>query len=216
MKSDFARQQMVDQQVRAWEVLDPDVLEVLKQVPREQFVPRDFASLAFADTEVPIGHGQVMMTPTIEGRVLQALAPQPDESVLEVGTGTGFLAACLARLSGSVTSIDIFADFLESAAANLEDAGIGNVELLEMDATRALPEDKFDAIAVTGSIQVFDPRFVMALKPNGRLFIVVGDYPVMEARLVTRGGDREWRSESIFETALKPLVNGALPPRFSF
>lgn len=216
MNSDFARQQMIDQQVRAWEVLDPDVLAVLQQVPREQFVPGDYASLAFADTEIPIGHGQAMMTPTIEGRVLQALAPQPDESILEVGTGTGFLAACLGRLSGSVTSIDIFADFLASAATNLEDTGIDNVRLLEMDAMQALPDELFDAIAVTGSVQQFDPRFVMALKPNGRLFMVVGDFPVMEARLVTRSGDREWQSESLFETVLKPLVNGALPPRFSF
>jgi protein-L-isoaspartate(D-aspartate) O-methyltransferase len=216
MNSDFARQQMVEQQVRAWEVLDPDVLEVLKQVPRERFVPAAYATLAFADTEIPIGHGQVMMTPTIEGRILQALTPRSDDDVLEVGTGTGFLAACLASLSGSVTSVDIFADFLDSAAANLEVAGIGNVELFEMDATRTLPDDRFDAIAVTGSVEDFDPRFVMALKPGGRLFIVVGRYPVMEARLVTRTGDNEWQSESLFETALTPLVNGALPPQFSF
>ena len=216
MNSDFARQQMVDQQVRAWEVLDPDVLEVLKQVPREQFVPEGCMTLAFADTELPIGHGQTMMTPTLEGRVLQALTPQPQDKVLEIGTGTGFLTACLARLSGTVTSIDIFPDFLTLAAANLEDAGIRNVELLAMDATRILPDERFDAIAVTGSIPVFDPRFVMALKPEGRLFVVVGEYPVMEARLMTRTGDNEWQSASLFETALRPLVNAALPPRFSF
>jgi protein-L-isoaspartate(D-aspartate) O-methyltransferase len=216
MNSDFARHQMVDQQVRAWEVLDPDVLDVLKALPREQFVPTGYESLAFADTEIPIGHGQVMMTPTIEGRVLQALAPQSGERILEVGTGTGFLAACLARLSTSVTSVDIFADFLKTAAANLEDSGIDNVELLEMDATRSLPDDQFDAIAVTGSIETFDPRFVMALKPGGRLFVVVGRQPVMDARLVTRSGENDWVSESLFETCLRPLVNGALPPQFSF
>lgn len=216
MKPDFARAQMVEQQVRAWEVLDPDVLEVLKAVPREQFVPAEYATLAFADTEIPIGHGQSMLTPTIEGRILQALAPREHENVLEVGTGTGFLAACLARLSESVTSIDIFADFLESAAANLEEAGIENVELLEMDATRVLPDVQFDAVAVTGSIEVFDPRFVMALKPGGRLFVVAGMYPVMEARLVTRTGDNDWHSDSLFETVLTPLVNGERPSRFSF
>jgi protein-L-isoaspartate(D-aspartate) O-methyltransferase len=216
MKTDYARQQMVEQQVRAWEVLDPDILDVLKEIPREQFVPAGYESLAFADTEIPIGHGQSMMAPTIEGRVLQALAPQPEESVLEVGTGTGFLAACLARLAASVTSIEIFDDFLTSAEANLEDTGIANVELLSMDATDSLPDAQFDAIAVTGSIEVFDPRFVMALKPGGRLFVVVGREPVMEARLVTRIGASDWRTASLFETSLTPLVNGALPPQFSF
>lgn len=216
MNSDFARHQMVEQQVRAWEVLDPAVLDVLKEVPREQFVPPGYESLAFADTAIPIGHGQVMMTPTIEGRVLQALAPRAHEKILEIGTGTGFLAACLARLSASVTSVDIFPDFLTGAAVNLEDSGIDNVELLEMDATRSLPDAEFDAIAVTGSIETFDPRFVMALKPGGRLFVIVGHHPVMEARLVTRSGDNEWGSDCLFETSLKPLVNGALPPQFSF
>ena len=216
MNSDFARHQMVDQQVRAWEVLDPAVLNVLKAVPREQFVPAGYESLAFADTEIPIGHGQVMMTPTIEGRVLQALSPRAHEKILEVGTGTGFLAACLARLSRAVTSVDMFPDFLRRAAINLEDSGIDNVELRQMDATMALPDEQFDAIAVTGSIETFDPRFVMGLRPGGRLFVIVGHHPVMEARLVTRTGDNEWTSDSLFETSLKPLVNGALPPQFSF
>jgi len=216
MNTDFARQQMVDQQVRAWDVLDAGILDVLKKVPREQFVPAGFESLAFADTEIPIGHGQSMMTPTIEGRVLQALGLKPEEDVLEIGTGTGFLAACIARLAASVTSIDIYDDFLEKATANLEDTGIDNVELLQMDATQELPDGHFDAIAVTGSIQTFDPRLVMALKPEGRLFVVVGDAPVMEARLVQRTGDNEWQAKVWFETDLTPLVNGALPPQFSF
>jgi protein-L-isoaspartate(D-aspartate) O-methyltransferase len=207
---------MVDQQVRAWDVLDTDILDVLKNVPREQFVPASFESLAFADTEIPIGHGQSMMTPTIEGRVLQALRLKPAEAVLEVGTGTGFLAACIARLAASVTSIDIYDDLLEKATVNLEDTGIEDVELLQMDATRELPQAHFDVIAVTGSIQTFDPRFIMALKPAGRLFIIVGDSPVMEARLVQRTGDNEWQAEVLFETDVIPLVNGALPPQFSF
>jgi protein-L-isoaspartate(D-aspartate) O-methyltransferase len=216
MNTDFARQQMVDQQVRAWDVLDTDSLDVLKNVPREQFVPASFESLAFADTEIPIGHGQSMMTPTIEGRVLQALRLKPAEAVLEVGTGTGFLAACIARLAASVTSIDIYDDLLEKATVNLEDTGIEDVELLQMDATRELPQAHFDVIAVTGSIQTFDPRFIMALKPAGRLFIIVGDSPVMEARLVQRTGDNEWQAEVLFETDVIPLVNGSLPPQFSF
>ena len=216
MNTDFARRQMVDQQVRAWDVLDTDILDVLKNVPREQFVPAGFESLAFADTEIPIGHGQSMMTPTIEGRVLQALRLKPEDTVLEIGTGTGFLAACVARLAGSVTSIDIHDDFLETAAANLEDTGIDNVELMNLDATREIPDNHFDAIAVTGSIQTFDPRFIKALKQEGRLFVVVGDAPVMEARLVQKTGDNEWQTDVLFETNLTPLANATLPPQFSF
>lgn len=216
MKTDFARQQMVEQQVRAVNVLDLEILDVLSELPREQFVPSGYESLAFADMEIPIGHGETMMTPTIEGRVLQSLDLKPDDSVLEVGTGTGFLAACMARLAGSVTSIDIHEEFLVRAAANLEDSGISNVELLEMNAMCALPDQCFDAIAVTGSIETFDPRFVMALKPGGRLFVVVGDEPVMEARRVVRTSDAEWDTKVLFETSLRPLVDGALPPQFSF
>jgi protein-L-isoaspartate(D-aspartate) O-methyltransferase len=216
MKTEFARQQMVEQQVRAWDVLHPDILEVLKNVPREQFVPAGYENLAFADTEIPLGHGQSMMSPTIEGRILQALDLTAADEVLEIGTGSGFLAACLARLGAKVTSIDIYEEFLRSAAVNMEDSGISNVEFQQMDATSELPDGKYDAIAVTGSIQAFDPRFVMALKPGGRLFVVVGDAPAMDARLIKRTGDNDWQSESLFETDLAPLVNGSLPPQFLF
>ena len=216
MNIDFARQQMVRQQVRAWEVYDSGILSVLQQVPREQFVPSGFEPIAFADTEIPIGHGQCMMTPTLEGRLLQSLRLKKSDNVLEIGTGSGFLAACLGRLAKSVTSIEIFADFLDSAAASLEDTGIHNVELLSMDATRELPDQHYDAIAVTGSMPVFDPRLVMALKPAGRLFVVVGEAPVMDARLVERTGENDWHSESLFETELAPLLNVAEPTAFSF
>ena len=216
MDTDFARQQMVDQQVRAWDVLHPDVLRVLRNIPREQFVPTGYEGLAFADTEIPIGHSQFMMTPTLEGRVLQALKPTSTDNVLEIGTGSGFLAACLARLSDSVTSVDIHDDFLEAAKVNLEDSGISNVKLLSMDAMQKLPDEKFDVVAITGSIEDFDTRFVEALKPRGRLFVVVGAGPAMDARLVTRTGDNDWQSESLFETVLAPLVNGSKPPQFLF
>jgi protein-L-isoaspartate(D-aspartate) O-methyltransferase len=216
MKTDFARQQMVNQQVRAWDVLSSDILQALMTVPREQFVPVGYEALAFADTEIPIGHGESMMTPTLEGRLLQALELKSTDSVLEIGTGTGFVTACLARLAGDVTSVDIHEDFIKTAAANLEDSGTRDVDLRAMDATKDLPDAQYDAIAVTGSIQTFDPRFVMALKPGGRLFVVVGDAPAMDARLVTRTGDNEWKTDSLFETSLNPLVNGNLPPQFSF
>ena len=216
MKTDFARQQMVDQQVRAWDVLSSDILQALMTVPRERFVPLGYEALAFADTEIPIGHGESMMTPTLEGRLLQSLELKSTDSVLEIGTGTGFVTACLAQLAGEITSVDIYKDFLQAAAANLEDSGTREIDLLAMDATKELPDAQYDAIAVTGSIQTFDPRFVMSLKPGGRLFVVVGDAPVMDARLVTRTGDNEWKTDSLFETSLKPLVNGNLPPQFSF
>jgi len=216
MNIDFARRQMVDQQVRACDVLNADILEVLRTVPREQFVPVGYEALAFADIEIPIGHGESMMTPTFEGRLLQALNLNASDSVLEIGTGSGFLTTCLTHLAGEITSVDIHDDFLKTAAENLEGSGTRDVDLVAMDATKELPSAQYDAIAVTGSIQSFDPRFVMSLKPGGRLFVVVGNSPAMDARLVTRTGDNDWTSESLFETSLRPLVNGSLPPQFSF
>lgn len=216
MNIDYARRQMVHQQVRGWNVYDENVLAVMQSVPRESFVPPEYGALAFADTEIAIGHGQYMMTPTIEGRVLQALGLSGDERVLEIGTGSGFLTACLARLAAHVTSIDLFDDFLQAAADRLADCDISNVELSTMDAMESLPDGVFDAIAVTGSVQHFEPRFVDALAPDGKLFIVVGDAPTMEAKLVQRTEQNDWQTTSLFETALAPLVNGALPPQFSF
>lgn len=216
MNTEFARQQMVNQQVRAWDVLDATVLQVISTVPRERFVPASFEALAFADTQIPIGHGQSMMTPTVEGRLLQALGLRRSDNVLEIGTGTGFLTACLASLAASVTSVDIHDEFLRTAARHLEDIGIENVDLVTMDATQELPKDHYDAIAVTGSIQTFDPRYVKALRPGGRLFVIVGDAPAMDARLICRTGDNDWSSETLFETNLTPILHGALPPQFSF
>jgi len=216
MNTEFARLQMVNQQVRGWNVYDEDVLAMLRHLPRERFVPQGYESLAFADMEIAIGHGERMMTPTIEGRLLQALSLDGDEKVLEIGTGSGFMTACLASLAAEVTSIDIHTDFLRNAGDRLAAFELSNVELIEMDAMRDLPEGGFDAIAVTGSIQSFDPRFVEALNPYGRLFVVVGDVPVMEAKLVERTEGKDWHTVSLFETTLAPLVHGALPPQFSF
>lgn len=216
MNTDFARLQMVNQQVRGWNVYDENVLAMLRRLPRERFVPDEYEALAFADVEIPIGHGEHMMTPTIEGRLLQALALDGVEHVLEIGTGSGFMTACLASLAARVTSIDIHADFLNSAEARLSDCDLRNVDLIEMDAMRELPDGGFDAIAVTGSIQSFDPRFVEALNPYGRLFVVVGDAPVMDAKLVERTEGQDFETVSLFETTLAPLVHGTVPPQFSF
>ncbi len=216
MNDNYARLQMVNQQVRGWNVYDEDVLAMLGELPREHFVPADYAKLAFADIAIPLGHDEHMMTPTIEGRLLQALGLTGDERVLEIGTGSGFMTACLARLAAHVTSVDIYQDFVASAADKLNDLDIDNVDVLQMDATRELPDGDFDAIAVTGSIQVFDPRLVGALSPSGRLFVVVGDSPAMDARLIERTDEHDWKTVALFETDLKPLVHGALPPQFSF
>ncbi len=216
MNIDYARLQMVNQQVRGWNVYDEDVLAMLKALPREHFVPAGFASLAFADVAIPLGHGEHMMTPTIEGRLLQSLGLRGGENILEIGSGSGFMTACLATLGGHVTSIDIHADFVAGARAKLTDLAIDNAEVMRMDATRELPDGPFDAIAVTGSIQTFDPRYVDALAEHGRLFVVVGDRPAMEAKLIERTGEHDWTTISLFETDLAPLVHGALPPQFSF
>ena len=216
MNKDFARQQMIEQQVRAWDVLDGVVRAGFKKLQRELFVPEGFEALAFADTDIPLGHRQSMMTPTIEGRVLQALGLVGSEKVLEIGTGSGFLTACLAKLSKHVTSIDIYEAFIESAKKPLADCQINNVDIFNMDGTLELPDGPFDAIAVTGSIQSFDSRLVDALKPGGRLFVIVGDAPAMAAMAVKRTGDGEWKSDTLFETDLLPLVNGAQPTQFSF
>ncbi len=216
MNTDFARRQMINQQVRAWDVLDTTVLDGLREVARERFVPERYSSLAFADTAIPLGHGEYMMTPTIEGRLLQALGLSGGESVLEVGTGSGFLTACLATLAKHVTSIDIYDDFLDTAKQSLQVCGIENVELQQMDGTQELPEGTFDAIAVTGSMQTLDLRFVEALNPGGRLFVVTGDAPAMCATRVSLIEDGSWQSDILFETDLAALINGSLPPQFSF
>ena len=216
MNTDYARLQMVNQQVRGWNVYDEDVLEMLRELPREHFVPEGYETLAFADIAIPLDHGEFMMTPTIEGRLLQALSLDGDENVLEIGTGSGFMTACLARLSAHVTSIDIHADFVQAAAVKLADARIDNVDILQMDATQELPAAKYDAIAVTGSIETFDPRLVEVLSDHGRLFVVVGKGPAMEARLIERDGEHDWHTVSLFETELAPLVHGAQPPQFTF
>ena len=216
MNVEAARTQMVNQQVRAWDVLDPAVLAVLTQVPREVFVPARFRKLAFADSPIPLGAGQEMLTPQVEGRLLQALAIRGTDRVLEVGTGSGWFAAVLAKLGRQVRSLEIHADLAEGARASLERAGIGNVLVENVDAMRLAVESQYDVIAVTGSLPVYDARFERALAVGGRLFVVVGMGPAMEARLVTRQGPSQWLREDLFETSIPPLLHAARPPRFEF
>ena len=212
----FARQQMIEQQLRAWEVFDPRTLCAFDELPREDFVPERFRKLAFADTRIPLGHGESMMAPSVEGRLVQALALQPTDRVLEVGTGSGWLAAVMATLADAVVSIDIVPEFVETARRKLADAGITNASLEVADA-RALDgsTERYDAIAVTGSLPVYDPLFERLLKPGGRLFVVTGASPVMEARLVTRAGDGAAAQQGLFETLLTPLRGFTQPSRFA-
>ncbi|HUL81427.1 MAG TPA: protein-L-isoaspartate O-methyltransferase [Gammaproteobacteria bacterium] len=214
MNLEAARAQMLGQQIRAWEVLDDRVLRALEQTPRERFVPDDYRDLAFADTEIPLAHGQAMLAPKIEGRLLQALRIEPIDDVLEIGTGTGFLTACLARLGRRVQSVDIFPEFVDSARAKLAAEGRTNVELATADAHEIELAGRFDAIALTASVPVLDDAFVRMLKPGGRLFVVVGRAPIMEARLITLQPSGDTTSQSLFETVLTPLINAERPEPF--
>ena len=215
---EIARRNMVLQQIRPWDVFDEHVLSVIQEVPREQFVPAAYLGLAFADIEVPIGHGQVMMAPRVEARMLQSLDIQPQHSVLEVGTGSGFVTACLARLGGHVSSIELHEDFVNDARTRLEAIGLANkVELRSADVFAELFGDKrFDRIAVTGSLPDYDRRFEQLLAHGGRLFVVTGQAPVMEATLVTRVSEDAWRREGLFETELAQLENAPEPEQFIF
>lgn len=211
-----ARYNMIEQQIRPWEVLDPRVLDILAQVPREDFVPERYRNLAFTDVAIPLGHGEHMLKPTVEGRVLQALAVQPADLVLEVGTGSGYLTACLGRLATSVTSVDIVSDFTEAARAKLKAHGTTNVLLHTGDASCGWGEHRYDAIAVTGSVAEVADNWRQSLRLGGRLFIVVGEPPVMEALLITRTGEQAWLRESLFETELSPLRNAEPAQAFLF
>lgn len=217
MMNPSAREQMVSQQVRAWDVLDPRVLAVLDALPRERFAPEQYRKLAYADTQIPLAHGEVMMAPKIEGRLLQALDPQPNESVLEIGSGSGFLAACLARLGGEVLSVDIFPEFTSAATNVLRQMGIRTTRLETRDASRLdWLTQRYDVIAVTASLPAYDRQYAEHLNVGGRMFAIIGQLPIMEAVLVTRVSEEAWARESLFETALPPLLNAATPPRFRF
>jgi protein-L-isoaspartate(D-aspartate) O-methyltransferase len=216
MDIEFARKQMIEQQVRAWRVLDDRVLGVMTQVRREFFVPPEMRELAFADTAIPLGHGQSMFAPKVEGRVLQALELDEGDEVLEVGTGSGYLAACLARLAGHVRSVEIFPDFSTRARENLRASGVSGVALDTLDAMTLTDTNRYDAIAVTGALPVYDDNFQRMLKVGGRLFVAVGSAPVMDAQLVRRVSADQWVRESLFETVIEPLLNAPEPPRFLF
>jgi len=207
---------MVDQQIRTWEVLDPRVLDAIVRVPREAFVLPEFRDLAFADTAIPIGFGQSMLAPKLQGRILQALELKARDKALEIGTGSGYLAACMSLLVRETASIEIVPELAALAATNLARVPGAHVNIEARDAFASAPFDAYDAIAVTGSLPVYDERFERALKLGGRLFAVVGSAPVMDAILVRRVDDTEWIRESLFETVIDPLINATAAQGFVF
>jgi protein-L-isoaspartate(D-aspartate) O-methyltransferase len=218
MNMDFekARFNMVEQQIRTWDVLDQGILDLLFLVRREDFVPSEYRLLAFADLEIPLGDHQKMWAPKMEARVLQELAIEQGESVLEIGTGSGYLTALLARLGARVTSVEINPRLAAEARAKLARAGVGPVELAVGDGARGWGSATYNAIVLTGSTPVLPDAFIERLAPGGRVFAVVGEPPVMLARLTQLVAPGALAKRILFETVVDPLTNAATPARFEF
>ncbi len=217
MNIEQARYNMVEQQIRTWDVLNQDVLDLLFKVRREDFVPELRRAMAFVDMEIPLGHGQAMWTPKLEARIIQELVIRPTDRVLEIGTGSGYLTALLAADSAEVVSVDIVPEFTASATETLRAHGIHNVTLHTGDAARDWPDDAgFDVIVLTGSTPLLSDAFRRRLKVGGRMFAIVGEAPVMQAQLITCTAPGATRSVVLFETCVTPLLNAPHPAAFVF
>lgn len=217
MDIERARFNMIESQIRTWEVLDQAVLDTIAAVKREEFVPQQYRSLAFVDMEIPLGYGEVMLAPKLEARLLQELTLKRSDRVLEVGTGSGYLTAALAHLAGEVCSIELHADFSRSAASKLARAGIVNAALRVGNGALGWPgEGPYDAIVLTGSVPIIPAELREQLKPGGRLLAVVGDAPVMTARLITKVEVGVYNETGLFETSITPLREVRQPERFVF
>lgn len=212
-----AHSNMVNQQVRPSDVLDTRVLAAMSAVPRALFVDPELASLAYADTALPIGEGQSMLSPVLEGRLLQALKLQPDETVLEIGTGSGYFTALLAKLAGQVISVDIFPSLSEQAQARLTALAINNVSLHVGDAAKSWPlPDRIDAIIITAAFVSVPEAYLHSLKVGGRLLAVVGKAPAMSVQLIERIGEWDWRTTELFETVIPPVIHAEPKATFEF
>lgn len=217
MDLELARFNMIEQQIRTWEVLDRRVLDLLGKVRREEFVPPPYRALAFADMEVPIGHGEKMLQPKLEARMVQELAIADSDRILEVGTGSGYVTALLATLGAHVFSVEIFEDFTRGAQEKLAANRLRNVTLETGDAARGWEKHgPYDVIVLTGSVPLLAESFRTSLKPGGRLLAVVGEPPVMEAQLITRIEGGAWNEIGLFETCIASLRNAPQPERFVF
>ncbi|MGH8084719.1 MAG: protein-L-isoaspartate O-methyltransferase family protein [Lysobacter sp.] len=210
-----ARELMVEQQVRPWDVLDPRVLDVLATLPREDFVPAAHRALAYTDVALPLAHGERMMKPVVEGRTLQSLALNPGDDVLEIGTGSGYLTACLARLARDVVSLEQHADLADATRAQLAAQRLGNVNVVQADAFAYDTERRFSAVCVTAAVDAIPAKFVEWLQPGGRMFVIRGRSPAMEAVLLHNDAGQP-RIESLFETDLPYLAGAAPKPVFEF
>jgi protein-L-isoaspartate(D-aspartate) O-methyltransferase len=216
-ESSLARQQMTYQQMRASSVLTDVELGVLQRLRREDFVPEAWRKLAYADLDIPLPHGQHMLRPNVVGRIIDAVDPRPRDRVLEIGTGSGYLSACLGMLTSGVRSLEIHEDIAAAARSHLRAAGVGNVDVENLDAwTLADTTPAWDIVVLTASLPLYDDRFESLLKPGGRLFVIVGAPPVMEARLVRLDTQGQRRSFSIFETLCDPMVNAPRVEHFAF
>lgn len=214
---DLAHFNMLEQQVRPSEVLDPRVLNALEQVVRAQFIDESLSGLAYADTELPIGFGQIILSPVLQGRLLQVLNVQPTENVLEIGTGTGYFTALLAQLSNHVLSIEIVPELSALAKHNLASADISNVTLDIGDASRGWPvAERLDVIVATAAFVSVPDDYLQNLKVGGRMLAVVGKDQSMEVQLIRRTSEREWQIISVFETVIPAMINAEAKPEFEF
>lgn len=216
-KTETARFNMIEQQIRTWDVLDPTVLQLLNEVPREAFVPVAYQGLAFADLEIPIGDGHVMLSPKLEARMLQALSVKKSDRVLHVGTGTGYLTALLAKLAKEVISVDIDPSLSALAATHLQQQQIHNVTMQVGDASQGwLQHAPYDVIVFGGSSPVEPNQVRQQLALGGRMLIVLGNAPVMRATLIQRVSEQGFREDILFETCIAPLVNAPQAQSFQF
>ena len=217
MNFEQARLNMIEQQIRTWDVLDQKVLDLIARIHREDFIPEEYRQLALADVQLPLLHGQCTMTPKMEARLLQALDIKKSDKVLEIGTGCAYLTALLAASAVHVTSVDIYPEFTEQAAEKLSRYHLNNVTLETGDAAHGWSKNSpWDVIVVTGSVPVLETCFQEQLSDGGRLFVIVGVFPVMEAMLITRIGKHEWSREVLFETDLPALISAPVPVKFKF
>ncbi len=217
MNFEQARFNMVEQQVRPWDVLDQDILDLMMSVKREEFVPEAYRRLALAEVEIPLGHGQVMLKPVIEGKVLQVVQVRKTDKVLEIGAGSGYMAALLAGLAEQVTSVEIVPELAAAARANLERAEVDNAMVIQGDGMQGWANNApYDLIVLSGSTPVLPQALLQQLKPGGRLFAFVGEAPLMEAQLVTCTAAGVFKTTTVFETIAPVLANVPQPERFRF
>jgi protein-L-isoaspartate(D-aspartate) O-methyltransferase len=216
MNLEQTRFNMIEQQIRPWEVLDQSVLDLLFEVKREEFLPASSRAFAFVDMEIPLGHGEVLLAPKLEARIVQELRLEATDRVLEIGTGCGYMTALMAKRAAFVESVEIVPELARFGARNLADHGIANVKLHEGNGARGWTGGPFDAIVLTGSTPILAPQFFSLLKPGGRLFAVLGDAPVMKATLFTSAGKGKLASHELFETCVPPLRDAPEPRRFVF